>query len=220
VYESLEQWRAVDGYFVSSLVDEDTALAQARADSRAADLPDHEVTPNQGAFLALMARISGARRALEIGTLGGYSTIWLARACDHVTTLEVDAGYAELAGHNLRRAGVADRVDVVVGPAVDSLADLVARHVAPYDLVFIDADKPNNPRYLQASLRLTRPGSVIVADNVVRNGAVVDAGSTDERVRGVRRFFEQVAADPRLEATALQTVGAKGWDGFAVARVR
>ncbi|HYN96807.1 MAG TPA: O-methyltransferase [Pilimelia sp.] len=220
MYESLDHWRAVDDYFVAALVDEDAALVHARRSGRDAGLPAHEVAPNQGALLSLLARLGGARRILEIGTLGGYSTIWLARAAAHVTTLEVDPGYAELARRNLDRAGVGDRVDVIVGAAVDSLADLIARRVDPYDLVFIDADKPSNPRYLEASLRLTRPGSVIVADNVVRGGAVVDPHSADERVQGVRRFLELVGTDPRLDATALQTVGSKGWDGFAVALVR
>ncbi|MFI6510471.1 O-methyltransferase [Streptosporangium sp. NPDC050855] len=220
MYESTEQWRAVDDYFVATLVGEDAALAQARRSSRDAGLPDHEVAPNQGALLSLLARMCRARRVLEIGTLGGYSTIWLARAAEHVTTLEADAEYARLARRNLEHAGVADRVDVIVGAAADGLDELIARRAEPYDLVFIDADKPNNPRYLEASLRLTRSGSVIVADNVVRDGAVTDPGSTDERVRGVRRFLEQVAADPRLDATALQTVGSKGWDGFALALVR
>jgi predicted O-methyltransferase YrrM len=220
MYESGEQWRAVDEYFVEALVGEDAALAQVRTLCRAAGLPDHEVSPNQGALLALLARMCRAHRILEIGTLGAYSTIWLARAAEHVTTLEVDVEYAGLARHNLEHAGVVDRLDVIVGPASDSLTDLIAGRAEPYDLVFIDADKPNNPRYLEASLQLTRPGSVIVADNVVRNGAVIDPRSTDERVQGVRRFVELVGADPRLDATALQTVGSKGWDGFALAVVR
>jgi len=220
VYGSAQRWREVDDYFTATLVGEDAALAQARAGSRAAGLPPFEVAPNQGALLGLLARMCGARRVLEIGTAAGYSTIWLARAVAHVTTLEVDPGHADLAWRNLARAGVADRVDVVVGPAVDSLAGLVARGVAPYDLVFVDADKPNNPRYLQAALQLTRPGSVIVADNVVRDGAVADADSTDDRVQGVRRFLELVGAHPGLDATAVQTVGSKGWDGFALVLVR
>jgi predicted O-methyltransferase YrrM len=216
VYESSEQWRRVDEYFVATLIDEDDALIAARQDCRTADLPDHEVAANQGALLALLARLSGARRALEIGTLGGYSTIWLARAVEHVTTLEIDPAYAELAQRNLDRAGIGERVDILVGPATEGLAALIAGQVEPYDLVFIDADKPNNPHYLEAALHLTRPGSVIVADNVVRDGAVMDAASTDPRVQGVRRFLELVGANPRLDATALQTVGSKGWDGFAV----
>jgi predicted O-methyltransferase YrrM len=216
VYESSEQWRRVDEYFVATLINEDDALIAARQDCRTADLPDHEVAANQGALLALLARLSGARRALEIGTLGGYSTIWLARAVEHVTTLEIDPDYAKLAQRNLDRAGVGERVDILVGPATEGLTGLIADQVEPYDLVFIDADKPNNPRYLEAALRLTQPGSVIVADNVVRDGAVIDAASTDPRVQGVRRFLELVGANPRLDATALQTVGSKGWDGFAV----
>jgi predicted O-methyltransferase YrrM len=220
MYDSEQRWRAVDGYLADTLVDEDEALVAARTGARDAGLPAHEVAPNQGALLALLARLGGARRALEIGTLAGYSTIWLARAVEHVTTIELDPGYAGLAARNLAAAGVADRVELLVGAAVDRLAELVARGVPAYDLVFIDADKPNNPAYLAAALRLTRPGSLIIADNVVRDGAVVDPDCPDERVRGVREFLERVRADPRLEATALQTVGVKGWDGFALALVR
>jgi predicted O-methyltransferase YrrM len=223
VYESLEQWREVDEYFVASLVGEDDALAQARTDSHAAGLPTGEVAPNQGALLSLLARMSGARRVLEIGTLGGYSTIWLGRAVGvegHVTSLEIDPDRAVVARRNVDRAGVGDRVDIVVGPATDSLRDLIERGTELFDLVFIDADKPNNPRYLEAALALTRPGSVIVADNVVRNGAVVDPASPDANVQGVRRFIELVRQHPRLDATALQTVGSKGWDGFALILVR
>jgi predicted O-methyltransferase YrrM len=220
MYDSEQRWRAVDGYLADTLVDEDEALVSARAGARGAGLPAHEVAPNQGALLALLARLGGARRVLEIGTLAGYSTIWLARAVEHVTTIEVDPGYAELAARNLAAAGVADRVELLVGAAVDRLAELVAGGVPTYDLVFIDADKPNNPAYLAAALRLTRPGSLIIADNVVRDGAVVDPDCPDDRVRGVREFLELVRADPRLEATALQTVGVKGWDGFALVLVR
>jgi predicted O-methyltransferase YrrM len=216
LYESAEQWRVVDDYFVDTLVDEDEPLRQARLTSAQSSMPRAEVAPNQGALLALLARMSGARRALEIGTLTGYSTIWLARAVEWVTTLEYSEDNAAIARRNLTAAGVADRVEVLVGKAVDSLSTLAG----PYDLVFIDADKPNNPAYLEESLRLTRPGSVIVADNVVRNGAVTDPASTDDRVIGVRRYLEMLRDDPRLDATALQTVGSKGWDGFALAVVR
>ncbi|SDY87573.1 Predicted O-methyltransferase YrrM [Modestobacter sp. DSM 44400] len=222
MYESTRLWREVDDYFVGTLVAEDEALVQTRTASHAAGLPPHEVAPNQGALLALLARAAGARCVLEVGTLAGYSTIWLARAVGpdgRVTTLELDPEYAALARANLERAGVADRVEIVVGPAVDSLAALVDAGAEPFDLVFLDADKPNNPGYLDAALQLTRPGSLIVADNVVRDGAVVDADSTDERVRGVRRFLRMLAEHPHLEATALQTVGTKGWDGFALALV-
>jgi predicted O-methyltransferase YrrM len=216
VYESAEQWRTVDDYFVETLVREDEPLRTARLTSAESTMPRAEVAPNQGALLALLARLAGARRVLEIGTLTGYSTIWLARAAEHVTTLEFAPENAAIARRNFAAAGVADRIDLIVGHALDSLATLDG----PYDLVFIDADKPSNPAYLAESLRLTRPGSVIVLDNVVRNGAVVDPASDDDRVTGVRRFLEMVRDDPRLEATAVQTVGSKGWDGFALALVR
>lgn len=207
MYESEDRWRAVDEYFVSSLVDEDEALVAARLASTSSSMPRAEVAPNQGALLSLLVRMSGAQRVLEIGTLTGYSTIWLARAAAHVTTLEIDPSNAALAQRNFALAGVADRVSLLVGPALSTLAGLDGC----YDFVFIDADKPNNPHYLRESLRLTRPGSVIVADNVVRNGAVLDASSA-----GLREFFSLVRDDARLSATALQTVGSKGWDGFAV----
>jgi predicted O-methyltransferase YrrM len=211
----MTDWDAVDRYFSDALLTEDDALREARLATRSATMPGAEVTPSQGALLALIARISGARRVLEIGTLTGYSTIWLARAAEHVTTLELDPGNAELARRHLRAAGVAERVDLRVGPAAESLATLAGT----FDLIFIDADKPSNPLYLREALRLSRPGTVIFADNVVRDGQVTDPGSTDPRVLGVRRFLETVAADPTLEATALQTVGAKGWDGFCLIRV-
>lgn len=202
-------WETVDHYL------SDTLLPTAHVAIREGTMPGAEVTPAQGAFLALLARMSGARRVLEIGTLTGYSTIWLARAAEHVTTLELDPGNAEIARRRLKEAGVAGRVDLRVGPAAETLATLAGT----FDLIFIDADKPNNPIYLREALRLSHPGTVIFADNVVRDGHVTDPGSDDPRVRGVRRFLEMVAADPRLEATALQTVGAKGWDGFALIRV-
>jgi predicted O-methyltransferase YrrM len=208
-------WTAVDHYLADALLTEDDALREARLATADSTMPLAEVTPAQGAFLALITRISGGRRVLEIGTLTGYSTIWLARAAEHVTTLELDPGNAELARRHLTAAGLADRVDLRVGPAADTLAELTGH----YDLVFIDADKPSNPIYLREALRLSHPGTVIVADNVVREGAVTDPHSADPRVLGVRKFFEMAAADPRLEATALQTVGSKGWDGFALLRV-
>jgi predicted O-methyltransferase YrrM len=162
----------------------------------------------------------GARRVLEIGTLGGYSTIWLARALPRdgkVVTLEADAGHAKVARSNIERAGLGDRVELRVGPALESLATL--RSTQPFDLVFFDADKENNPAYLEYALNLSRPGTIIIGDNVVRDGAVTDPGSTDPRVQGVRRFFDLIADEPRLTATALQTVGCKGWDGFVIAMV-
>ncbi|SED29580.1 Predicted O-methyltransferase YrrM [Rhizobiales bacterium GAS188] len=216
------QWTEVDDYFTDLLVASDPALEAALAASDAAGLPPINVAPNQGKLLMLLARIQGARRILEIGTLGGYSTIWLARALPddgQLVTLEADAKHAEVARANIARAGLADRVEIRVGPALETLPLLVAEGKGPYDLVFIDADKPSNPHYLAFALELTRRGSLIIADNVVRNGAVVQAASRDPNVRGIRRFNELVAAEPRLTATAVQTVGSKGYDGFAIALV-
>ncbi|MER6348091.1 O-methyltransferase [Streptomyces sp. NPDC001595] len=219
---SQQTWTAVDDYFNGLLVEEDAALISAVADSDAAALPPHQVAPNQGKLLHLLARIQGARTILEIGTLGGYSTIWLARALPRggrLVTLEADERYASVAADNLARAGLGDLVDLRVGKALDVLPLLAEEEAEPFDLVFIDADKPSNPEYLDWALRLTRPGSVIVGDNVVREGAVTDPASADPRVRGVRRFIELIAENPRLTATTLQTVGAKGYDGFTLALV-
>lgn len=216
-------WTTVDDYLVGELVAEDEALVAARELGRERGLPPIEVAPNQGAFLALVARMAGARRVLELGTLAGYSTIWLARAVGaqgHVTTVELDPRHAEVAQENLARADVGERVEIAVGPALDVLARLAESGTEPYDLVFLDADKANMAAYLELALRLTRSGSVIVGDNVVRRGAVVDPSSDDPSVQGSRAFLHALGNDPRLEATALQTVGAKGWDGFAIARVR
>jgi predicted O-methyltransferase YrrM len=214
---SRETWAAVDRYLSDLLVPGDDALTEALTAADAADLPPHHVAPVEGKLLHLLARVCGVRRVLEIGTLAGYSTIWLARAVPAdgmVVTLEADPRYAAVARDNLDRAGVLDRIDLRVGPALDLLPELPEGE--PFDLVFIDADKPNNPAYLEWAVRLSRPGTVIVADNVVRGGAVADPTSTDPNVVGVRRFLDAVAAHPRLDATALQTVGAKGYDGFAV----
>ncbi|MFF0215418.1 O-methyltransferase [Streptomyces vinaceus] len=213
-------WTAVDDYFDGLLVEEDEALVAANADAEAAGLPAHQVAPNQGKLLHLLARIRGARTVLEIGTLGGYSTIWLARALPaggRLVTLEVDPHCADVAEANIARAGLADVVDVRRGPALELLPRLT--DLAPFDLVFIDADKPSNPDYLKWALELTGPGSVIIGDNVVRDGAVVDPDSTDPRVQGVRRFTELIAEHPNLTATALQTVGSKGYDGLVMALV-
>ncbi|MFD9407387.1 O-methyltransferase [Streptomyces sp. NPDC059989] len=215
-----ETWTAVDAYFDGLLVEEDAALTAAARDSAAAGLPPHQVAPNQGKLLHLLARIRGARSILEIGTLGGYSTIWLARALPEggrLVTLEVDDRCADVAAANIARAGLDHVVDIRRGRAVDVLPGLT--DIAPFDLVFIDADKPSNPQYLEWALRLTRPGSVIIGDNVVRDGAVVDGTSSDPRVQGVRRFTELIAEHPRLTATALQTVGGKGYDGLVMALV-
>ncbi|KUM02200.1 O-methyltransferase [Chromobacterium subtsugae] len=217
-----KQWNEVDDYFSRSLVQQDAALEAALADSAAAGLPAINVAPNQGKFLHLLARIHGARRILEIGTLGGYSAIWLARALPadgRLVTLEYDPRHAEVAAANLARAGQAAKTEIRQGAALDSLAQLIAEGAAPFDLIFIDADKPNNPHYLEMALRLSRPGTVIVGDNVVRQGEVANAGSVDPAVQGTRRFIELLGANPRLSATALQTVGGKGYDGFALAIV-
>ena len=184
--------------------------------------PPIAVAPNQGKLLNLLARIQGAKRILEVGTLGGYSTIWLARALPedgHLLTCEYEQKHADVARANLEAAGLADKVDVRVGPALDTLDGLIAAGEAPYDLVFLDADKQNNPNYFARAMQLTRPGSVIICDNVVREGEVADASSTDERVLGSRRFAEVVGAEPRVEATTIQTVGTKGYDGFTLVLV-
>ena len=217
-----ERWTAVDRYLTDLLVPSDPILEAALATSAAAGLPAHQVSASEGKLLHVLARLVGARRILEIGTLGGYSTIWLARALPaggRLVTLEAEPRHAEVARANVARAGLADVVEIRVGRAVESLRRLAAEGGGPFDLVFIDADKESNPDYLAWALRLARPGTLIVADNVVRGGAVVDATSADPSVRGVRRFMELVAAEPRLTATAIQTVGVKGWDGFAIVLV-
>ncbi|MFG2130974.1 O-methyltransferase [Streptomyces sp. NPDC048751] len=217
-----QTWNAVDAYFNTLLVEEDAALLAAGEGSEAAGLPPHQVAPNQGKLLHLLARVQGARSVLEIGTLGGYSTLWLARALPddgRLVTLEADERYARVAADNIARAGLDHVVDLRVGKALDTLPRLAAENAGPFDLVFIDADKPTNPDYLEWALRLTRPGSVIVGDNVVRDGAVTDPDSEDPRVQGVRRFTELIARNPKLTATAIQTVGEKGYDGFVLAVV-
>ncbi|MFJ2414537.1 O-methyltransferase [Streptomyces brevispora] len=211
------RWAEVDDYFNALLVGSDEALDAAVEASEKAGLPAIQVAANQGKLLNLLARLQGARTVLEIGTLGGYSTIWLARALPEggrLVTLEADPECAEVARRNIERAGLADVVEIRVGRALDTLPELAEQGYGPFDVVFIDADKPSNPDYLAWSLKLTRPGSLIVADNVVRDGEVVDAASEDPKVRGVRRFTELVAAEPTLTATALQTVGSKGYDGL------
>jgi predicted O-methyltransferase YrrM len=219
---TLEQWTAVDRYITEALVPADPALEAALEASAAAGLPPINVTPNQGKLLMLLALIQGARSILEIGTLGGYSTIWLARALPaggRLVTLEADPKHAEVARANIARAGLADVVELRQGRALDTLPQLAAERRGPFDLIFIDADKPSNPDYVAWALTLSRRGSLIVVDNVVREGAVVDTSSDDPGVRGVRRMNELLAAEPRVSATAIQTVGSKGYDGFALALV-
>ncbi|MFF5365013.1 O-methyltransferase [Streptomyces scabiei] len=215
-------WDDVDAYFTTHLAPNDEALEAALRDNEAAGLPAIDVAANQGKFLHLLALIQGARRILEIGTLGGYSTIWLARALPadgRLVSLEYSARHAEVACRNIARAGLDGIVEVRVGPALESLPKLTDENPEPFDLVFIDADKANNPHYVEWALKLTRAGSVIVVDNVVRGGRVADAGSTEPDVRGTRDAIELIAAHPRLSGTAIQTVGTKGYDGFALARV-
>jgi predicted O-methyltransferase YrrM len=217
-----EQWSAVDRYLAGLFVPPDPALDEALRDSAAAGLPAINVPPTQGKLLMLLAQIQGARSILEIGTLGGYSTIWLARALPpggRLVTLEADQGHAQIARANLARAGLADVVELRVGWADETLPRLLAEGRGPFDLVFIDADKPSYPDYLTWALKLSRRGSLIIADNVVRSGAVADPNTDDPRVQGVRRFNELLAAEPRVSATAIQTVGSKGYDGFAIALV-
>ncbi|MGW2643619.1 O-methyltransferase [Streptomyces sp. NPDC001393] len=215
-------WDDVDDYFTSRLAPDDEALRAALRENDAAGLPQISVTAAQGKFLQLLAQVQGARHILEIGTLGGYSTIWLARALPEdgrLVSLEYNARHAEVASRNLARAGLDRVAEVRVGPALESLPKLADENPAPFDLVFIDADKANNPHYVEWALRLTRTGSLIVVDNVVRGGRVVDAESTEPDVVGTRAAIELIATHPRLTGTAIQTVGSKGYDGFALARV-
>lgn len=214
-------WQAVDDYIAGKLVGEDDALAAALANNTAQGLPPIDVSAAQGKMLFLLAKMAGAKHILEIGTLGGYSTIWLARALPEggaLVSLELDPHHAAVARENLAGAGVSDRVGVRVGPAADSLAAMSAD--APFDFVFIDADKQGNAHYVSEAIRLGRAGTTIIVDNVVREGGVVDASSGDERIEGTRALFDMLQSDPRLDATAVQTVGSKGWDGFVLARVR
>jgi predicted O-methyltransferase YrrM len=215
------KWTAVDSYFSEMLVPPDPILDAALQSSEASGLPPHNVAPNQGKLM-LLALMQRARRILEIGTLGGYSTIWLARALPsdgRLISLESNPKHAEVARNNIAQAGLAHLAEVRVGKAVEALAQLKQENCQPFDLIFIDADKPSNPDYLTWSLQLSRKGTVIIADNVVRDGAVIDADSTDPNVQGIRRFNKMLKSEPRLTATAIQTVGCKGYDGFAIALV-
>jgi predicted O-methyltransferase YrrM len=217
-----ELWTQVDNYFGDLLAPRDKILDATLLANKKADLPTIDVSRLQGKFLDLLVRITGARSILEIGTLGGYSTIWMARALPEggrIVTLEFDPRHAEVARANLRNAGVLDRVDLRLGRAIDSLPTLVTDPAAPFDLIFIDADKQSYTEYLDWALKLSRPGTVIVADNVVRDGKVVQPDCDDSNVQGIRRFTARLAAEPRLSATVFQTVGAKGYDGLALAVV-
>ena len=218
-----ELWTAVDTYIAQNLIPSDPILEETLEANAEAGLPSIDVSPTQGKFLYLLAKIKGASRILEIGTLGGYSTIWLARALPSggsLITLEVDPKHAEVAAKNIARAGLTSRVEQRVGPALDTLAQLQAEHTPPFDLIFIDADKPNNPNYLDWALRFSHLGTITITDNVIREGTILNPDDPDPAVQGTRSLFEKLGAEPRLEATALQTVGSKKHDGFAIAIVK
>lgn len=213
-------WTAVDDYISGHLLNADRALSDALANNAANALPPIDVSATQGKMLMLLAQMAGARHILEIGTLGGYSTIWLARALPddgRLVTLELDGNHARVALENLENAGLAGKVEIITGPATDSLAAMVP--TMPFDFIFIDADKQGNVHYVDEAIRLGAKGATIIVDNVVREGAIVDRANDDPRVIGTRKLFEYVAGHPRLDATAIQTVGAKGWDGFLLAKV-
>ena len=215
-------WTAVDEYLIEKLIGIDASLEAALLANAEAQLPAFDVAPNQGKLLNLLVRMCSAKRVLEIGTLGGYSTIWLARAVPAygvVVTLEAESKHADVAARNLKQANLDRKVDIRLGPALNTLEQLASEGGPPFDFIFIDADKPNNPAYLEWSLKLSRPGTVIVGDNVIRDGAIVDPNNGDARVRGVRKFFDDISGDRRLTATAVQTVGSKGYDGFTLALV-
>jgi predicted O-methyltransferase YrrM len=219
---SLKTWSAVDNYIAENLLPADTVLEAALRSNRSRGLPAIDVSPAQGKLLYLLARMNGAKRILEIGTLGGYSTIWLARALPKggkVVTLELEQHHADVAQINFKMAGLSEKIELRVGPALKSLEDIGKKKAEPFDLVFIDADKPNNPNYLRWAMRLSRPGTVIICDNVIRDGAVLDENGSDPNVEGARAAFSFLAKESGLEATAIQTVGAKGYDGFVIAVV-
>ena len=219
---SRKTWTAVDDYIAERLLPADPVLEAVLVNNHANGLPAIDVSPAQGKLLHLLARMKGASTILEIGTLGGYSTIWLARALPpggKVVTLELDKRHADVARANLERAGLSGLVDLRVGPALESLSALSAEGAGPFDFIFIDADKPNNPHYLSWAMRLSRPGTVIVCDNVIRDGDVLDKSGRDANVEGARAAFSFMAGEKRLDGTAIQTVGAKGYDGFAIAVV-
>jgi predicted O-methyltransferase YrrM len=219
---SNDTWTAVDDYFAKFLLSPDKVLDQALADSQAAGLPAIAVSPLQGKQLLLLAQMQNPKKILEIGTLGGYSTICLARALPddgRLVTCEFSPKHAEVARGNIARAGLSHLVEIRVGPALDTLPLLAAEKRGPFDFIFVDADKENNPGYFEWALKLSRPGTVILVDNVVRDGAVADLKNTDPHIVGIRRMHEMLAVEPRGTATAIQTVGAKGYDGFTLIRV-
>ncbi|OZB96691.1 O-methyltransferase [Paenibacillus sp. XY044] len=216
-------WEQVDEYIVDQLCPNDRILDEVIVANRKADLPEIDVTANQGKFLQLLVQIKGAKRILEIGTLGAYSTIWMAGGLAHggkIITLELSPHHAEVAKANIARAGLEQTIEVRTGDALEQLAQMEKEEAEPFDLIFIDADKPNNPNYLRWALHFSRPGTVIVGDNVIRSGEIVDRHSTDPRVQGVRSFYDMLSGHPNISATALQTVGSKGYDGFMIGIVK
>ena len=220
--EAQKIWIDVDRYFAEQLHLSDPVLDAAMQSNAAAGLPAIDVAPNQGKFLNLLARLTHSKKILEVGTLGGYSTIWLARALPpggRLISLESNSKHADVAKSNIQRAGLSDRVDIRVGAALESLPEIEKEGLAPFDFIFIDADKPNNPSYLEWAIKLSRTDTIIIVDNVVRDGEVADASSTDPTILGTRKMFELMSRDVRLSSTALQTVGSKGYDGFALAIV-
>lgn len=220
--EAQKIWVDVDEYLVETLHLSDPILDAARQANAAAELPAIDVAPNQGKLLHLLAKLVRAAKILEIGTLGGYSTIWLARALGadgRLLTLEFSQKHADVARSNIERAGLSGCVEIRVGAALDALPRVYQEGLAPFDFIFIDADKPNNPGYLEWAIKLSRPGTLIIVDNVVRDGAIADSSSTDAAIQSTRRMFELMSVDPRISSTALQTVGCKGYDGFAMAVV-
>jgi predicted O-methyltransferase YrrM len=219
---SKDKWTAVDEYFQKKLIGIDDALDAALTNSEMSNLPPINVAPNQGKFIHMLVKIQGAKSILEIGTLGAYSTIWLARALPddgRLLSLEADKKHADVAQQNVEHAGLADRVEIIQGPALDTLPGLASDKRVPFDFVFIDADKQNNPAYVNWSMQLTRPGSIIVVDNVVRGGTIADDDNDDPDVQGARALFDLIEQEPKLDATALQTVGVKGYDGLVIAIV-
>jgi predicted O-methyltransferase YrrM len=215
-------WTKVDEYIGEKLIEHDPVLEQVLEVNRQADLPPIDVSPSQGKLLSLISQMAGAKRILEIGTLGGYSTIWMARtlpADGKIVTLELDPHHAQVASANFALAGLEEKVDLRLGNALEQLAQLDQEGTEPFDLIFIDADKPNNPDYLRWALRFSRPGTVIIGDNVIREGEIINKHSTDPRIHGVRAFYDLLAEEPRINATAMQTVGSKGYDGFVLGLV-
>ncbi len=216
---SVDKWKDVDVYFESKLQSSETIMDSILKANTEAGLPAIDVSPNQGKFLYLLAKMKGAKNILEIGTLGGYSSIWLARALPddgHLITLEYEAKHAKVAEENIKKAGLEQKIEVMVGAALDLLPTLEEKGYPHFDLIFIDADKPNNPHYLNWALKLSKPGTVIIADNVVRDGQVLDENSEVSSVQGIRQFIDLLAQEERIDSTAIQTVGIKGYDGFVL----